>query len=78
MKNSMLRTLLFGIAALALLPTLVGCSSNPTNEPSDNDIKTAVDKKMKAIDEDPSMTPEQKEEMKKHISGYPKSSNGSR
>jgi uncharacterized protein YceK len=48
---------------------LAGCSSNPTNEPSDKEINDAVAKKMKAIDDDPSMTPEQKAELKKHVAG---------
>lgn len=58
---------------LALLPLLLvflaGCDSNPTNEPSAADINAAVEAKYKAIDNDPSMTPEQKVEMKKHIAG---------
>jgi hypothetical protein len=58
---------------LALIPLLAvalfGCDSNPTNEPSAEDINKAVDAKYKAIDNDPSMTAEQKAEMKKHIAG---------
>ncbi|HLO98367.1 MAG TPA: hypothetical protein VK171_07220 [Fimbriimonas sp.] len=51
------------------LAVIFGCDSNPTNEPSAEDINKAVERKMKAIDDDPSMTAEQKAEMKKHISG---------
>lgn len=58
---------------LALLPLLLvlltGCDSNPTNEPSVADINKAVEDKYKAIDNDTSMTPEQKAELKKHIAG---------
>ncbi len=58
---------------LALIPfvviALTGCDSNPTNEPSAEDINAAVEAKYKAIDNDPSMTAEQKAEMKKHIAG---------
>lgn len=46
-----------------------GCDSNPTNEPSADDINAAVERKMKAIDDDPTLTPEGKAEMKKHIAG---------
>lgn len=65
---------------LLTLPLIVifGCDSNPTNEPSADDINKAVERKMKAIDDDPSMTPEQKEELKKHISGPAKTGPTSR
>lgn len=52
-----------------VVSALVGCSSNPTNEPSTKEINDAVAKKMKAIDDDPTMTPEGKAELKKHIAG---------
>lgn len=57
--------------ALFVLAGIVvgGCTSNPTNEPTEKDINDAVAKKMKAIDDDPSMTAEQKAEMKKHLGG---------
>jgi uncharacterized protein YcfL len=56
---------LFSILGIAL----VGCSSNPTNEPTTQDINNAVQSKFDAIDKDPNLTAEQKAEMKKHMSG---------
>jgi hypothetical protein len=56
---------LFGI----LCSLMVGCGSEPTNEPSSKEINDAVANKMKAIDNDPSMNAEQKAELKKHIAG---------
>jgi|CXWL01.1.fsa_nt_gi hypothetical protein len=53
----------------------IGCTGNPTNEPSVDEINKAVDRKMKAIDDDPSMSPEQKAELKKHIAGPAQSGN---
>ena len=57
------------LAALVTSIGLIGCDSNPTNEPSQADIDKAVENKFKKIDEDPTLTPQQKEEMKKHMSG---------
>lgn len=58
------------LAALVASIGLVGCGdSNPTNEPSQADIDKAVENKFKHVDNDPNLTPEQKEEMKKHMSG---------
>ncbi len=67
---------------LALLPLLLivlaGCDSNPTNEPAVDEINKAVEAKFKAIDDDPKLTPEQKAEMKKHMSGPAKSGSSER
>jgi PBP1b-binding outer membrane lipoprotein LpoB len=60
------------LSALTILAVcLVGCDSNPTNEPSKSEIDKAVQSKYEAIDKDTTMTPAQKEEMKKHMSGAP-------
>ena len=67
---------------LALLPLIAiaifGCDSNPTNEPQVDEINRAVEAKFKAIDDDPKLTPEQKAEMKKHMSGPANSGNSER
>lgn len=56
-------------ALLVLLPVvaLAGCDSNPTNAPSDAALKAADDKRSAAIDKDPSLTPQQKADMKSHL-----------
>ncbi len=50
---------------------VVGCDSNPTNEPSANDIAKANKARADAIDKDPSLTPEGKAKMKEmlHLNG---------
>ncbi len=53
---------LITIACLAAV--LIGCSGNPTNEPSAADVKKANDARAAAIDNDPTFTPEQKQKMK--------------
>ena len=40
-----------------------GCDSNPTNEPSKASIDQANADRLKAIENDPSLTPEGKEKM---------------
>ena len=54
---------------LLMLPlaALAGCDSNPTNAPSDAEIKSADVKRAAAIDADASMTPQQKAEMKSRL-----------
>lgn len=48
--------------------TLVGCGdNNPTNAPTDAELKNADVKRAAAIDADKSMTPQQREEMKKRL-----------
>jgi hypothetical protein len=42
-----------------------GCDRNPTNAPSKEDVKKADDARLKAIENDPNLTPEQKEMQKK-------------
>lgn len=42
----------------------VGCSGNPTNEPSAAAVQKANEDRAKAIDNDPTFTPQQKEQMK--------------
>lgn len=64
--KTFLKTLLLTTISTLIL---IGCSGNPTNEASVEDINKAVEKKFKAIDEDPNLTPEQKTEMKKHMGG---------
>ena len=56
--------------------SISGCNSNPTNEPTADEINQAVEAKYKAIDADPKMTDEQKAELKKHIAGPAKADAG--
>lgn len=53
------------VASLGLVAA--GCTSNPTNEPSAQEIVDANSKRAAAIDADPSMTPEQKAKMKEML-----------
>lgn len=56
------------IAMFALVGIVVGgCSSNPTNEPSDKEINDAVARRNKHIDDNPNMTAEDKARMKEHL-----------
>lgn len=52
------------ITVVCLAAVLVGCSGNPTNEPSAADVKKANDARAAAIDNDASLSPEQKAKMK--------------
>jgi hypothetical protein len=59
------RRLLISALAAGLLLAIVGCDSNPTNEPSKQAIDEANAARAAAIDNDPKKTPEQKETMKR-------------
>ena len=52
------------ITAVCLFAVLIGCSGNPTNEPSASDIQKANIDRAAAIDNDPKLTAEQKAQMK--------------
>ncbi len=59
---------LFSLLLLAVpLVVATGCDSNPTNAPTETDIKASDAKRAAAIDADPSMTAEQKASMKSHL-----------
>lgn len=63
---------LFALAA-------IGCDSNPTNAPTAADIKQAEQDQIKAIDNDPKMSAQDKENLKRakgFISGGPPGSTG--
>jgi len=53
--------------------SLYGCSGNPTNEPTADAVAKANRDRAAAIDNDPSMTPEQKALMKEKMGLGPKS-----
>lgn len=55
---------LFAVASLAGW----GCFGNPTNEPTLAEIQEADRAREAAIDNDPTLTPEQRELMKQHMS----------
>ncbi len=52
------------LISLLCLVAILGCSGNPTNEPSASDIQKANDNRAAAIDNDPKLTPDQKAKMK--------------
>jgi hypothetical protein len=53
---------------------LVGCDSNPTNAPSEDAIKKANADRAAAIDNDPNLSPDQKQKMKEMMKLSPGSS----
>lgn len=57
----MIKPLIIGVL---LSSALVGCSGNPTNEPSAADIQKANNDRTLAIDSDPKLNAEQKAKMK--------------
>lgn len=63
MRKFLLPTMLF------VAVSLFGCGSEPTNEPTAAAIEKANQDRFAKIDADPSMTAEQKAEMKKHMQG---------
>lgn len=60
-----LRSLL-PLVALSVL-TGWGCTGNQANEPGQTAIQEAEDARQAAIDNDPNLTPEQREAMKQHM-----------
>lgn len=46
-----------------------GCGDPRTQEPSQDEIREAVEKRRKAIDDDPNLSPEVKEMLKSRITG---------
>lgn len=54
---------LFAVAAI----TGWGCMGNPTNEPTVAEIQAADDVRRAAIENDPTLTPEQREVMMRHM-----------
>jgi len=60
----------FKIAVLALVGLAAfGCTGNPTNAPSVEEAKAADVSRVKAIDDNPNLTAEQKANMKAHMNG---------
>ena len=59
----MIKALIIGIGVVSILG-VCGCDSNPTNEPSAADIAKANAHRAEAVDNDPTMTPEQKAKIK--------------
>ncbi|MEJ5171241.1 MAG: hypothetical protein WHU10_09655 [Fimbriimonadales bacterium] len=59
------------IAATAALGLAfgAGCGDPRTQEPSQDEIREAVEKRRKAIDDDPNLSPEVKEMLKARITG---------
>ncbi|MFN3683014.1 MAG: hypothetical protein ACK41F_03660 [Fimbriimonadaceae bacterium] len=57
-----------GIVALGLVLG-AGCGDPRTQEPSQDEIREAVEKRRKAIDDDPNLSPEVKEMLKSRITG---------
>ncbi|MCA1948235.1 MAG: hypothetical protein LDL56_09165 [Armatimonadetes bacterium] len=55
-------------AALGLV-VCVACGDPRTQEPSQDEIRAAVEKRRKAIDDDPNLSPEVKEMLKSRITG---------
>lgn len=71
------------LLVFALLPfsVLAGCDSNPTNEPSQAEIDQAKKDQVAAIDKDPSMSDQDKENLKRAkglIPGGPPGSDGAK
>lgn len=64
--------LLLPCAALIGGLFLAGCDDNPTNAPSEEAVKKSNADRAAAVDNDPSLTPEQKELMKSHMGLGPK------
>ena len=62
---SFVLTVIFSVGALGI----VGCGTEPTNEPTAAAIEKANQERFAKIDSDPSMTAAQKDEMKKHMLG---------
>jgi hypothetical protein len=58
------------IAFLSLLALLlIGCTGDTSvsKQPSQAEIQAGIDRRVKEIDDNPNLSPEQKEQMKSHI-----------
>jgi hypothetical protein len=60
----------FWLAALTMALAIGGgCGDPRTNEPSQDEIRRAVEQRRKAIDDNPNYSPEMKEMLKSRITG---------
>ncbi|MCX7800213.1 MAG: hypothetical protein N2109_07725 [Fimbriimonadales bacterium] len=58
------------LTALAMALAIgAGCADPRTNEPSQDEIRQAVEQRRKAIDDNPNYSPEMKEMLKSRITG---------